>query len=282
MTFDLTIKSDGQSNNKTVDPKRARIEAARAAAAAAAEKNPATIMKYIPPAECAERNRIVFDDSGSMDTYLEDAKKGVVEFLRNCIPNQTAVALHFMNSGLLELQSDLPQLSTHILERRYRSGSTPFFSTLKKALEASPQATRIIAFTDGAPTDELEPENAAEIQSSWGRTSYSDWQQSANIIIQIAHALGDQSLTNGFVSSTSSAHGPCIPIDTVYFGTASEYAQKNIELLKYLSTQTGGYFLHFDPAKVNFRTAFKYLAPVHRLMLASESFKADVESGRKS
>jgi hypothetical protein len=52
-----------------------------------------------------------------------------------------------------------------------------------------------------------------------------------------------------------------------------------MNLLRYLSAQTGGYFLHFDPAKVNFAQAFKYLAPVNRLMLASASFRADVESG---
>jgi hypothetical protein len=73
--------------------------------------------------------------------------------------------------------------------------------------------------------------------------------------------------------------GTGIPIDTVYFGGSIEYERREIDLLKYLSSKTGGYFLHFDPAKVNFAQAFKYLAPVNRLMLASASFRAQVESG---
>ena len=87
--------------------------------------------------------------------------------------------------------------------------------------------------------------------------------QSADIIITIA--------------KNALKNGKCVPIDTVFFG--SEGRQREIELLKYLSSKTGGYFLHFDPAKVNFAQAFKYLAPVNRLMLASASFRAQVESG---
>jgi hypothetical protein len=186
----------------------------------------------------------------------------MIEYLRNCIPNQTSVAIHFMNSTACDtqLESNLLKLAGDIREINLRSGGTPFFNTLEKALKATPTLTRLIAFTDGSPTDMLSTEESTEMSSSWDTSSA--WISSADIIIKIASAIGAG-----------------IPIDTVYFGAATEYKRREIELLKYLSSKTGGYLLHFDPAKVNFAQAFKYLAPCNRLMLASASFRADVESG---
>jgi hypothetical protein len=142
-----------------------------------------------------------------------------------------------------------------------QSGGTPFFNTLKKALEATPTLTRLIAFTDGSPTDALAADCEEDLDTLHGGRD-NPWIHSANIIIKIAMSIGAG-----------------IPIDTVYFGGSIEYERREIDLLKYLSSKTGGYFLHFDPAKVNFAQAFKYLAPVNRLMLASASFRAQVESG---
>jgi hypothetical protein len=251
-----------QNPKNAVDAKRAAIEA-RKASTAPAGTNPSAIVRYIPPGECPDRNRIVFDDSGSMGGYIEDAKLGMIEYLRNCIPNQTSVAIHFMNSTACDtqLESNLLKLATDIREINLRSGGTPFFNTLKKALEATPTLTRLIAFTDGSPTDALAADYGEELDTYYGSNS-NPWIHSADVIIKIAKATGSG-----------------IPIDTVYFGVGAEYERKEIELLKYLSSKTGGYFLHFDPAKVNFAQAFKYLAPCHRLMLASASFRAQVESG---
>jgi hypothetical protein len=250
-----------QNPKNAVDAKRAAIEA-RKASTAPAGVNPSAIVRYISPGECPDRNRIVFDDSGSMGGYIEDAKRGMIEYLRNCIPNQTSVAIHFMNSTACDsqLESNLQRLAADIREMNLRSGGTPFFNTLKKALEATPTLTRLIAFTDGSPTDELRAEESTEMSSRWDTSSA--WTTSADIIIKIAMSTGTG-----------------IPIDTVYFGGSIEYERREIDLLKYLSSKTGGYFLHFDPAKVNFAQAFKYLAPVNRLMLASASFRAQVESG---
>lgn len=264
MPFDLTVKKN--SPNNAVDAKRAAMEAAKAAKAPGAVD--AVLMKYIAPTQCPDRNHIVFDDSGSMGSEIANAKKGVVEYLRNCIPNQTAVALYFMNSGTLELQSDLISLATAVEEKYLKSGHTPFFNTLKRALQSASAPTRLIAFTDGAPTDQLQSEeNEAAVQGYWSY-NLDAWKASANIIIKIAHAVASKA-------------SKCIPIDTVYFGPSDTYTQKNIDLLKYLSEQTGGFFLHFDPAKVNFRTAFKYLAPVNRLALTDGSFRAALERGEK-
>jgi len=66
----------------------------------------------------------------------------------------------------------------------------------------------------------------------------------------------------------------------VFFGSAD--SETEIALLKYFSDSTSGYFLHFDPNKVNFAKAFRFLAPVNRLMLASESVRREIESGRRS
>jgi hypothetical protein len=251
-----------QNPKNAVDAKRAAIEA-RKALTAPAGTNPSAIVRYILPGECPDRNRIVFDDSGSMGGYIEDAKRGMIEYLRNCVPNQTSVAIHFMNSTACDtqLESNLLKLAADIREMNLRSGGTPFFNTLKKALEAMPTLTRLIAFTDGSPTDELSAEESTEMSSRWDTSSA--WTSSADVIIKIAMSIGAG-----------------IPIDTVYFGEDNA-DRREIALLKYLSSKTGGYFLHFDPAKVNFAQAFKYLAPINRLMLASASFRADVESGAR-
>lgn len=240
--------------------KRAAIEAAKARASAKFAE--AALVKYTPPAECVERSRIIFDDSGSMGSQLENAKRGVVEYLKNCIPNQTAVAVHFMNttSWNTTLRSDLPQLAQDIKETELRSGGTPFFNTIKKALEATPRATRLVAFTDGAPTDQLQAEGEAEIQSMWHRSD--TWRSSADAVIRI-----------------SKSQSPAIPIDCVYFGEQNPYTQPNINLLKYLAESTGGFFMVFDPAKMDFATGMKYLAPVNRLRLTDGSFRAALERG---
>lgn len=250
------------------DAKKAAMEAAKAKAQQAqlgAGEQASAIVKWIPPAECSVRGRIVFDDSGSMVGQIENAKKGVVEYFRSSIPNQTACAVHCMNttSWPTALRSDLPQLGAEFEEYYLKSGGTPFFNTLKKALEATPTATNVVAFTDGAPTDQLQAEESTEMQSIWGSNA-DTWIASADIIIQIAHAVGGSK---------------CIPIDTVYFGVAEPYTQRQRDLLKYLSDKTGGFFIVFDPAKVDFRKAFKYLAPVNRLMLTSGSFRAALERG---
>lgn len=240
--------------------KRAAIEAAKARASAKFAEG--ALIKYTPPAECVERSRIIFDDSGSMGSQLENAKRGVIEYLKNCIPNQTAVAVHFMNttSWNTTLRSDLPQLAQDIKETELRSGGTPFFNTIKKALEATPRATRLVAFTDGAPTDKLQAEGDAEIQSMWHRSD--TWRSSADVVIRI-----------------SKSQSPAIPIDCVYFGEQNSYTQPNINLLKYLAESTGGFFMVFDPAKMDFATGMKYLAPVNRLRLTDGSFRAALERG---
>jgi Mg-chelatase subunit ChlD len=61
-----------------------------------------------------------------------------------------------------------------------------------------------------------------------------------------------------------------IPVDAVFIGDGN--FREAIDFMKNLAERTGGIFLHFDPSKSNFRTAFKYLAPGLRLQLADKSF----------
>ena len=108
---------------------------------------------YIVPSVAKHRIRVVFDDSGSMaGPKLQDVQIGVEEFLRACKLNETAVAVHPMNTKALELTADLPKLalSAHGIKA---DGGTPMFQTLTQAQYASPKETRFILFSDGAPTD---------------------------------------------------------------------------------------------------------------------------------
>ena len=241
--------------------KLAAIKAARTSALTAASDG--AIQKFIAPAEAKDRLRFLFDDSGSMGSQVEDAKTGTIECLRNCDPFQTSVAIHFLNTKdeeLATLNSNLIQVADRIKKLPLRSGGTPLFARMKEILRAEPTLTRMVVFTDGDPTDD-----AAEYQTppeDCPDRNFYNLQLSADVIIAQALELK-------------------APIDTVFFGS-SFYGEQAIKFLKYLADKTGGYFLHFDPAKVSFAKAFKYLAPTNRLMLASESIRREIESGKRS
>jgi len=242
----------------TVSNPNASKLAAMKAARQAAQVKPDALAKWISPAEARNRDRIIFDDSASMGSEIENAKTGTVEYLRNCPPNQSAVAVHFLNTQdeeLASLNSNLMQVAERLKAKSLKSGGTPLFSVTMKALNTGPTLTRMIIFTDGEPTDSL-----VEYDS---RAEKEDLLRNADIVIARANELK-------------------APIDTVYFGPDAEYNQRAIKFLKYLAEKTGGYFLHFDPAKVSFAKAFKYLAPANRLMLASESVRREIESGKRA
>ena len=240
----------------TVSNPNAGKLAALKAAREAAQAKPDALVKWISPAEARNRDRIIFDDSASMGSEIENAKTGTIEYLRNCPPNQSAVAVHFLNTQdeeLASLNSNLMQVAERLKAKSLKSGGTPLFSVTMKALNTGPTLTRMIIFTDGEPTDSL-----VEYDS---RAEKEDLLRNADIVIARANELK-------------------APIDTVYFGPASQ--ERAIKFLKYLAEKTGGYFLHFDPAKVSFAKAFKYLAPANRLMLASESVRREIESGKRA
>lgn len=241
---------------------RALAEAAKAKAEAAANaltETPKPIVKestapteYVDAALCPDKIRIIFDDSGSMGgDRIKDAREGCIEFLRNCIPNQVAVAVHVLNpiynfrSSSAEretLTSNLPALAALIKEIP-ASGSTPLFSVWSTALAKKPQATRYIIFSDGSP-DQFDRDKEEEV-----------------------------------VATAVKKHIPC---DTVFITSSYDEAesQPGYALLKRIAEATGGYFMVFDKNKMDFKHGFKYLAPGLRLQLASASFRSALEEGK--
>lgn len=207
---------------------------------------------WIKPEDATDKLRIIFDNSSSMSgKKIEDAKQGVVEFLKNCTPNSTAVAIHLLNSSCYDwsdshslpvgiknatLSSDLVMSASEIVDDSVEArGGTPLYQTIDAALTAAPRATRLVAFSDGEPTD-------TQLRS---------------------HAL-------------SFAKSEKIPIDTVF--VSDGYRDPDcIRELKLIAEETGGIFL--DLSQGDFKTGLKYLAPVKRLLLADASFKGKVERG---
>lgn len=66
-----------------------------------------------------------------------------------------------------------------------------------------------------------------------------------------------------------------ISCDTVFIGAENDFT--GLGFMRNLAEKTGGIFLHFDPSRSNFRTAFKYLSPGLRYMLADKSFVEKLE-----
>lgn len=79
-------------------------------------------------------------------------------------------------------------------------------------------------------------------------------------------------------SNTSTVVPTCrerkVPVDTVYIGSGDS------KFLEKLAKDTGGIYLVFSGDKSNFRTAFKYLSPGYRAMLADKSFVDKLQNGQ--
>ena len=201
---------------------------------------------FTDPANAKERIRIIFDDSSSMSSEkIKDARDGCIEFLRNCKVNETAVAVHVMNSSLQDKLIDLKGLTTNLpalsilIQKIEAVGGTPLYETLKSAQSTTPKATRYIVFSDGSPntTDKKEE------------------------VIQIAKENETP------VDTVLIAHSNCEVGDAAY------------DLFKELADRTGGYFLVFDRNKVDFKSAFKYLAPNLRVKLSDGKVRLTLEAG---
>ena len=67
-----------------------------------------------------------------------------------------------------------------------------------------------------------------------------------------------------------------IPVDTAYISSGYIEARA-AEFMEKLARDTGGIYLCFERGKSNFRTAFKYLSPGLRYMLADKSFKDQIQ-----
>lgn len=237
-------------------------KAAAMAQNAANENNDPGLVRrtsLIKPENATDKLRIIFDNSGSMEGIkIQNAKEGVVEFLRNCTPNATAVAIHLLNNtgksqwddrDLIRLalpsnienttlSSDLILLASEIIHDSVDAvGGTPLYARIEDALKAIPLASRLVVFSDGCP----------------------DSRGNRDSILRSAKSKG-------------------IPIDTVYTEEPNSYADSSaIAEMKYIAEMTGGIFL--DLSKGSIKDGLKYLAPTKRLMLMDASFKAKLEKG---
>jgi hypothetical protein len=66
-------------------------------------------------------------------------------------------------------------------------------------------------------------------------------------------------------------------VDTVFIGDGGYYNGEAAKFMSDLAAKTGGIFLEFKAGQSNFRTAFKYLSPGLRYMLADRSFVDKLE-----
>jgi hypothetical protein len=240
--------------------------AMRKAAAMQAKKDAITTVapekkeiEWIAPEDAKERIVIVFDDSYSMDASLSDrsdyatdtpgnsrcvaAKEGCVEFLRNCIPNQTAVAIQLLNVGnnslvdyatLTPFTTNLPAKSVAVATIK-TNGGTPLYTAVKDAVNKTPTPTRIVAFSDGDATDKVYAESAIALCKERS-----------------------------------------IPVDTFFLG---EEGYGGFLAMRELAEKTGGIFIHYIPGKTSIKQVFKCLAPVNRLALMSGDTKSKLERG---
>lgn len=101
------------------------------------------------------------------------------------------------------------------------------------------------------------------------------------LIERLARMLTENNLTRAIAFSDGSWHrdercyaavvAKGIPVDTVYI--ADTYVDPIAsEAMRKLARDTDGIYLQFERGKSNFRTAFKYLSPGLRYMLADKSF----------
>lgn len=246
------------------DPNKAKLALIEKARSTAVDKTDA-LVKYIDPAQAKNRSRLLADDSGSMMSHFQDLRDGLVEYLRSSIKDQDAVAIHLLcildeNNPMSKLETNLPKLAGLVKAARFGSGGTPLFGRLKDVLTAEPQCNRVVAFTDGSPTDSI--------------LEWKPYNPDENFALAFPHEPDAIAIVNIALERK-------VPIDTIFFGSA-EYNKHEVQLLKYIAEKTGGYFLVFDPSKgVSLKNALKYLAPVNRLMLASESVRKEIEEGKR-
>lgn len=243
MTFKPKL---GSNIGSLLEQEKQKIEQQNALIKTSKEGQTKQEIKFKSPEEAKERIRIIFDDSISMsDPKIKDARDGCIEFMRNCVVNETACAIHLLNAhfhkdlvDLTNLTTNLPALSI-LIQKIEAHGSTPLFETIDKAQSLKPKATRYVVFSDGAPNSESDKEK---------------------VIVQ---AIEEKT-----------------PIDTVLI---TEYSvsedHREYRLLKELADRTGGYFLVFDRNKVDFKSAFKYLAPTLRGRLSDVKVRLALMAG---
>lgn len=216
--------------------------AARKAAVAAQAKTEGKVFEHDgPPEKAVNRIGIVFDDSGSMSgNKISDAHAGTEEFIRCCDPRNTAVSVYPMN------------MDTHAA------------IALTTKLYSIAQSIKQFGAVGSTPLFETTEKMLKAEQINRG------------IIFSDGSPNGDDEYDKDKVIGI--AVEKKIPIDTVFIGSKSD--THAVALMKEIAERTGGIFIILEPGKANFRTAFKYLSPGFRAMLADKSFVEKLQEGR--
>lgn len=204
-------------------------------------------MKNIDPQTVQNRLGLEFDDSGSMSGQpIQDAKDAVRNFLLNCNPRETSVALYPMNKPERELTCNYDLINLSLIGIEDHLGGTPLYTCLSNMLDAN--ITRGVIFSDGSPTDTRpDPYSSQPI-------------------------LGGSTLKQDTINKAKQKE---IPLDTIYIGYKDNPGYGE---MKWIAEQTGGIFLHFtDSASLN--RSLKYLSPGLRPMLMNAELKAKIEKG---
>lgn len=235
--------------------------------------------KFVPANSALERVEIVFDDSRSMGgEKISDAIAGVTEFMKSCIPNETAVrvtplnadrhsAYAGMGSQVIKFTCNLPSIADAVSKFR-ATGGTPLYAKLKQALSNDERRndlkpSRIIAFSDGQADEGA----AYSIRPAYLRPD-DVW-------------VSEPEIHREVVSLAREFH---IPIDTCYIASErSSYAAESMDsaeqTMRRIAEETGGIFIKFEKGKSSFARGFKYLTKGNRLLLTDAAFKSKVEAG---
>lgn len=204
----------------------------------------------INPADATHKIGIVFDDSASMSgSKIGDAHAGTEEFLRSCDPKNTAVAVYPMNR---KDENDIFGSAYHTkVPLSSKLYTTAVAIKAYQAIGGTPLFRTLMDMLTGEVL-------TRGIIFSDGEPNYDDARlQDEAIALAVAKA---------------------VPIDTVFIGHKSD--TRAVEIMQTIAEKTGGIFMIFEPGKANFRTAFKYLSPGYRAMLADKSFVADLQEGK--
>jgi hypothetical protein len=250
MTDDLTKTNDGpkpQSIKDMFTPRKWGIAAKREQAQKA--------IADLNPLESKHRIGIVFDDSGSMGSKVDDKSKiehahsAIRNFAASCNPHDTSVAIYPLNkeSQILSCNFDLVNLYVSTIGA---AGGTPLYTVTTKMLNEV-DITRGVLFSDGEPTD--------------GSGYYSAIEDSDTEKERVT-------LKEKMISLAVEKE---IPLDCIFIGYDTE---KGFSLMKEIADRTGGIFIHFKDA-ASLSAGLKYLAPAMRGILMNAELKAKIERG---
>lgn len=225
--------------------------------------------KFVPPEQAIERVEIIFDNSGSMSgDKIRDAREGVTEFMKACLPNETAVRITPVDTHYdpaIKFTTNLPKVAESI-KCLDSNGGTPLYDKLLQALKNDARRndlkpSRIIAFSDGQAGDGHSAIPARESDDYWLNRSAEPASETHIEVVKLAKEFG-------------------ICIDTCFIAESNETDSKAYYTMKALAEETGGIFILFEKGKCDFKRGFKYLTKGNRLLLADKSFKAKLEAGQ--